>query len=61
MVRDFSYRLTKMHEKLLTEYLRWRLKGRVTTLLADYRSRNISLGPPGRVVRPHAGARNDRV
>ncbi len=44
MVRDFSYRLTKLHEKLLTDYLRWRLQGRVTKLLADYRSRNIPFG-----------------
>ena len=44
MVRDFSYRLTKLHEKWLTGYLRWRLKGRVSRLLADYRSRNISFG-----------------
>ena len=44
MVQDFSYRLTKMHERLLTGYLRWRLKGRVSGLLADYRSGNISFG-----------------
>ena len=44
MVRGFSYRLTKLHEKWLAEYLRWRLKGRVSRLLADYRSRNISFG-----------------
>ncbi len=41
-VRGFSFRLTKLHETLLTEYLRWRLKGRVSRLLTDYRSSNIS-------------------
>lgn len=44
MVRGFSFRLTTLHEKLLTEYLRWRLKGRVSRVLADYHSRNISFG-----------------
>ncbi len=41
-VRTRSYTLTKWHEELLATYLRWRLRGRVSRLLEDYRSKNIA-------------------
>jgi glycosyltransferase involved in cell wall biosynthesis len=43
-VRKLSYRLTTLHQKLLSEYLRRRLKNRVEVLLEDYRSKRIVFG-----------------
>ena len=41
-VRKLSFRLTTLHQKLLSEYLRRRLKSRVKALLEDYRSQRIA-------------------
>lgn len=43
-VRKLSFRLTTLHQKLLSEYLRRRLKSRVEALLEDYRSKRIAFG-----------------
>jgi glycosyltransferase involved in cell wall biosynthesis len=43
-VRTRSYRLTGLHERMLAGYLRWRLRGRVSRLLEDYRSRGVAFG-----------------
>jgi glycosyltransferase involved in cell wall biosynthesis len=37
-VRKFSFRITNLYRKMLTEYLRQHLKSRVLALLEDYRS-----------------------
>jgi hypothetical protein len=44
-VRGFSFRLTKLHERVLSEYLRWRLHRHVSSLLEAYRSKTIAFGP----------------
>lgn len=41
-VRKLSFRLTGLHQKLLSKYLRMRLKSRVETLLEDYQAQRIS-------------------
>lgn len=41
-VRKLSFRLSALHQKLLGEYLRSRLKSRVETLLEDYRTQRIA-------------------
>lgn len=41
-VRKLSFRLTTLHQKLLSEYLRRRLKSRVETILEDYRAQHIA-------------------
>ena len=43
-VRKVSFRLTTSHRKILTEYLRWRLKSRVASLLESYRLKRITFG-----------------
>ena len=43
-VRRHSYRLTKLHVKMLGAYLRRRLRVRVATLLEGYRTKNIAFG-----------------
>ena len=43
-VRKLSFRLTTLHQKLLSEYLRRRLKSRVEAILEDYRSKRVAFG-----------------
>lgn len=43
-VRRVSFRLTTLHQKMLAEYLRRRLKNRVEALLEGYRSKRIAFG-----------------
>jgi len=43
-VERHSYRLTKLHERMLAGYLRWRLRDRVATLLEGYRSKRVAFG-----------------
>jgi glycosyltransferase involved in cell wall biosynthesis len=43
-VRRVSFRLTTLHRRMLTEYLRWRLRSRVGALLEAYRSKIIAFG-----------------
>jgi len=43
-VRQFSFRLGTLHRKMLTEYLRRRLRSRVGALLEGYRSKRITFG-----------------
>lgn len=43
-VRDTSYRLTVLHQKVTAAYLRRKLRNRVGVLLESYRSRRISFG-----------------
>ena len=43
-VRNTSFRLTKMHEKWVTRYLRRQLSARVSTILMEYDSANMTFG-----------------
>lgn len=43
-VRNTSFRLTKMHEKWVTRYLRRQLSARVRTILMEYDSANMTFG-----------------
>jgi glycosyltransferase involved in cell wall biosynthesis len=36
MVQNTSYRLTVLHKSIATDYLRWRLRGRVVSVLDEY-------------------------
>jgi len=44
VVRKLSFRLTTLHQKFLSEYLRRRLRSRVGAILEGYRSKSIAFG-----------------